>query len=91
MTISAIDPIVADVMLVTKGDRLGAGNTDFGDVGRLVDGRQRSYQCDQQDSSPKNTDSRYCIGAGMKYLGHANSHETRQVRTVDCPGNRSAK
>ena len=33
VAISAIDSIVADVMLMAKWDGLGARNTDFGDVG----------------------------------------------------------
>jgi hypothetical protein len=47
VAISAIDSIVADVVLMAKWNWLGAGNTDFGDVGRFVNGRQRSHQRDQ--------------------------------------------
>ena len=79
------------MMLMAKWNGLGARNTDFGDVGRFVNGRQRSHQRDQQYNGPENADSGYCIGAGVKYLGHSNPHESRQVRTVDRPENKSAE
>lgn len=90
VAVTAIDSVVADVMLMAEWDRLSARDADFSDVGRLIDGGQRSHQRYQQDSGAENADSGDGIGAGMKYLGHSNPHESRHVRTVDRPGNKSA-
>ena len=48
VAIAAVDAIVADVMFVAKRHRLATRHTDFRDVGRLINGRQRQHQDDDE-------------------------------------------
>src|SRR5215467_1924673 len=73
MAIAAVDAVVANMMLVAKGNRLAAGDAYFGDIRRFIDCRQRGNQKDQQDNAAENADSRKGIGAGMEYLAHSSS------------------
>ena len=71
MAVAAVNTVVGHVMLMAEWDRLSARDADFSDVGRLIDGGQRSHQRYQQDSGAENADSGDGIGAGMKDLRHS--------------------
>ena len=59
-----------DVMFVTKGDRLGARNPYFRDIGGAIERDQNKRQRDNESDATKNTDSGDRIGARVKNLRH---------------------
>jgi hypothetical protein len=70
VTVSTVDPVVTDVVLVTELNRLRARHTDSSHIGRSVNGsheRQEQYNYGNaaEDADPGN---RVC--ASVKYLGH---------------------
>src|SRR6185503_10759163 len=57
-------------MLVTKRDRLSAGDSYFRDIGRPVERHEREHQRHDHTDPAENTDSRDRVGARMKDLRH---------------------
>jgi len=74
MAVTAIDAIIADMMLVAEWNRLDARDADLGYVRRLVDCRERRQQRDEQDDTSEDAEFGNGVGAGMEYLSHSSSH-----------------
>ncbi len=70
VAVTAIDAVVADMMLVTERHRLATCDTDVGDVGRLINCRQRQNQDDDETGAAKNGETGNGVGARMKNLRH---------------------
>ena len=81
VAMAAIDPIIADVMLVAELDGLGPSDVSLGGIGRPIDlGHDPDDSGDNEDSS-ENTELGKGIGAGMKNLGHGQSLRQRRTRS----------
>ena len=86
MAIAAVDAIVADVMFVAKRHRLATRDADLGDVGRLVNCRQRQYQDDNETGAAKNRETGNGVRARVKNLSHGPSLRSwRQERSAKAP------
>src|SRR6266850_6011797 len=70
MAIAAVDAVVADMMFVAKRHRLATRDTDVGDVGRLINCRQRQHQDDDETGAAKNGETGNGVRARMKNLRH---------------------
>jgi hypothetical protein len=77
VAVTAIDAVVADVMLMTERNRLDTSDADFSDIGRLVDSRECGDQSNDQEDGTKDTELGDGIGAGMKDLRHSGPPEER--------------
>ncbi len=80
VAMAAIDPIIADVMLVAELDGLGPSDVSLGGIGRPIDLSHDPDDPGDNEDSSKNTELGKGIGAGMKNLGHSRQ-PLRQVRT----------
>ncbi len=55
MAVAAVDPIVADMVLVAEGDRLLSRDINLGDIVRIVQRNQYPADHAQDEDPPKNT------------------------------------
>ena len=70
MTIAAVDPIIADVMLVAEGDRLLERHVNVGGVRRPEDRVARPARAADERNDGENDDLGMNISAARKNLGH---------------------
>ena len=70
MTITAIDAVVTDVVLVTELHGLAARDADLCHIRRTVDRRERGYEDYDDADSPEYTHPGDGVRAPMKYLSH---------------------
>lgn len=73
MTVAAVYPIVADVMLMAKREGLATRDADLGYVRRFVNRRQRRHQGYQYKDTSEDAELGKGIGTGMEYLTHSSS------------------
>src|ERR1700751_3230914 len=72
VAVTAIDPVVGNMMLVTKWNWLLQRDIDFRRVRRPVNDRGRPTGAAYQDDSADNDDSSMNVRAFRKKLGHRN-------------------
>ena len=70
MAITTVDPIIADMVLVTKWDRLGARDSYFRDIGGPIEFRQHQRERDDKGEPAENADFGDGVRARMKNLRH---------------------
>ena len=70
VAVTAIDPIIADVVFVTERHRLMERNVDVSGVGRPPDGVNDPPEKDEGSDEAKDDDSRMDIGSTREDLGH---------------------
>jgi hypothetical protein len=70
VAITAIDPIIADVMFMAELNWLGASDVSLGRIGRPIDLSQDPDKPGKNEDSSEDTELGKSIGAGMKNLGH---------------------
>ncbi len=70
VAVAAVDAVVADVMFVAEWHRLAARYSDFGEIGRFIDRRQRRHKRYDECGPAENAQSRKGVGARMKNLRH---------------------
>jgi predicted nucleotidyltransferase len=71
VAVAAIDPIIADVMLMAELNRLRTSDVSLGDIGRPIDLSHDPDDPGEDEDSAENTELGKGIGAGMKNLGHS--------------------
>ena len=70
VAVTAIDPVVSDMMFVAKRDRLLQRNIDLRGVGRPVNSRSRPTGSTDQNNQAQNSDARMHIRAFREKLSH---------------------
>jgi hypothetical protein len=70
VAVTAVDPIVRDMMFVTKRNGLLQRDTDLRGIGRPINGRSGPTSSTDQDDQPENSDASVNVRAFRKNLGH---------------------
>lgn len=70
VAVPAVDPIVSDMMFVTKRNGLLQRDTDLRRIGRPIDGRSGPTSSTDQDDQAENGDASVNVRAFRKNLGH---------------------
>lgn len=70
MAVPAIDPIVGNMMFVTKRDRLSPRHSYFRDIGGAVESCYDQRQGNEKSEPAKDTDPGDCVRASVENLRH---------------------
>jgi hypothetical protein len=70
MTITTVDPIVADVMFVTEWHWLSARNSHFREVRGFIEGGESGHHGSEESNAAEDCQARNRVGARMKNLPH---------------------
>ena len=69
MAVTAVDPHVADVMVVAERDRLLARDASLRDPGRAAQGAEKPTEEGHEEHSSEDTHLRECVRAAMERFG----------------------